>query len=209
MPASTLLISSTVVIIGYLCGSIASAVLVCRLMGLPDPRGGGSGNPGATNVLRLYGKKTAMVVLGGDVLKGLLPVAAATGLGLPDAVIALTGLAAFVGHCYPVFFGFRGGKGVATLIGVLFGTWWLLGALFVISWLIAAAASRYSSLSALTATALTPLYAWLFLPDVAYTVCFSLMALLLFWRHRENIRRLLAGEESRIGGKAKEPGGGK
>lgn len=195
---------SAAVIIGYLCGSVSSAVLVCRLMGFPDPRGGGSGNPGATNVLRLYGKKAAGLVLGGDVLKGVLPVAAAAGLQLPAAAVALTGLAAFTGHCYPVFFGFRGGKGVATLIGVLFGTYWLLGLLFAGTWLIVAAATRYSSLSALTAAALTPLYAWLVLPGAAYIICFSLMAALLFWRHRENIRKLLAGTESRIGAKTRE-----
>ena len=200
-----MLINIAMVVAGYLCGSVASAVIVCRLMGLEDPRRGGSGNPGATNVLRLHGKTGAALTLAGDVLKGLLPVAAAVWLGLPHPVVALTGLAAFGGHLYPVFFGFKGGKGVATLIGVLFGTWWLLGVLFVITWALVAAISRYSSLSALTAAALTPLYTWLVLPEGAYIVCFSLMAALLFWRHRTNIRNLLAGTESKIGVKSGEP----
>jgi glycerol-3-phosphate acyltransferase PlsY len=198
------LINIAMVVAGYLCGSIASAVIVCRLMGLEDPRGGGSGNPGATNVLRLHGKTAAALTLAGDVLKGLLPVAVAVWLGLPHFIIALTGLAAFVGHLYPVFFGFQGGKGVATLIGVLFGTWWMLGVLFVITWALVAAISRYSSLSALAAAALTPFYTWLVLPEGAYIACFSLMAALLFWRHRSNIRNLLAGTENKIGAKSGE-----
>ena len=196
-----MLIDVAVIITGYLCGSVASAIIVCRLAGLGDPRAGGSGNPGATNVLRLYGKKAAAATLAGDVLKGLLPVLLATWLKLPPPVIALTGLAAFAGHLYPVFFGFRGGKGVATLIGVLFGTYWLLGAAFVITWALVAAVFRYSSLSALTAAALAPVYTWLLLPETAYIAGCAVMAVLLFWRHRDNIRRLLAGEESRIGKK--------
>ena len=199
------LINVAMVVAGYLCGSIASAVIVCRLMGLEDPRGGGSGNPGATNVLRLHGRTAAALTLVGDVLKGLLPVTAAVWLGLPHPVVALTGLAAFAGHLYPVFFGFRGGKGVATLIGVLFGTWWMLGVLFVITWTLVAAITRYSSLSALASAALIPFYTWLVLPEGAYITCFSLMAALLFWRHRTNIRNLLAGTESKIGVKSGEP----
>lgn len=204
MPNSDLLINIAMVTAGYLCGSLASAVIVCRLMGLEDPRGGGSGNPGATNVLRMHGKTGAILTLAGDVLKGFIPVTAAVWLQLPHAVVALTALAAFLGHLYPVFFGFRGGKGVATFIGVLFGTYWIPGVLFVLSWGVVAAISRYSSLSALTAAALSPLYLWLFLPEMPYVACFGIMAVLLFWRHRENIRRLIAGEESRIGGKRKE-----
>jgi glycerol-3-phosphate acyltransferase PlsY len=199
MPDIPVLINTAMVIAAYLCGSIASAIIVCRLMGLEDPRGGGSGNPGATNVLRLHGKTAAALTLVGDVLKGFLPVVAAVWLGLPHIVVALTGLAAFGGHLYPVFFGFRGGKGVATLIGVLFGTWWMLGVLFVLTWALTAAISRYSSLSALTSAALVPFYTWLVLPEGAYIACFSLMAALLFWRHRSNIRNLLAGTEDKLG----------
>lgn len=187
------------VILGYLSGSIASALLVCRVLGLEDPRGKGSGNPGATNVLRLYGKNAAILTLAGDVLKGLLPVLLAGFLDLPPAVIALTGLAAFTGHLYPVFFGFRGGKGVATLAGVLFGTHWLAGLLFAGTWLLAAAISRYSSLSALVAAALSPLYVWLILNEPVYIAGFGLMAVLLFWRHRDNIRNLMNGTEGKIG----------
>ncbi|MEJ2761093.1 MAG: glycerol-3-phosphate 1-O-acyltransferase PlsY, partial [Gammaproteobacteria bacterium] len=179
-----MLINIAVIITGYLFGSVASAIVVCRLAGLGDPRAGGSGNPGATNVLRLYGKKAAAATLAGDVLKGLLPVLLAVWLKLPHLAVALTGLAAFAGHLYPVFFGFRGGKGVATFIGVLFGTYWLLGMAFVITWALVAAVSRYSSLSALTAAALVPVYTWLLLPEIAYIAGFVVMAALLYWRHR-------------------------
>ena len=199
-----MLIDSLLVIIGYLSGSIASALLVCRLLGLADPRESGSGNPGATNVLRLHGKHAAVLTLAGDVLKGFGPVLLARLLEAPPTVVALTGLAAFCGHLFPVFFGFRGGKGVATLIGVLFATHWPAGGLFVATWLLIAAASRYSSLSSLVAALLSPLFVWLALPHPAYLAGFGLMALLLFWRHRGNIRSLLAGTESKIGAKTGE-----
>lgn len=194
-----MLVNIAVVILGYLSGSIASALLVCRVLRLEDPRGQGSGNPGATNMLRLYGKYAAILTLAGDVLKGVLPVLLAGFLELPPTVIALTGLAAFSGHLYPVFFGFRGGKGVATLAGVLFGTHWLAGLLFAGTWLLAAAIGRYSSLSALVAAALSPLYVWLILNETVYIAGFGLMAVLLFWRHRDNIRNLIDGTEGKIG----------
>ncbi|MEX2525230.1 MAG: glycerol-3-phosphate 1-O-acyltransferase PlsY [Gammaproteobacteria bacterium] len=197
-------VNIAVVILGYLSGSIASALLISRLLGLEDPRGKGSGNPGATNMLRLYGKKAAVLTLAGDVLKGLLPVLLAVLLGLPPAIIALTGLAAFTGHLYPVFFGFRGGKGVATLVGILFGTHWLAGLVFCGTWLLTAAISRYSSLSSLLASALSPLYVWLILEEPAYIYAFGLMAVLLFWRHRDNIRNLMNGTEGKLGVRSKE-----
>jgi len=133
----------------YLMGSIASAVVVARLMGLPDPRTQGSGNPGATNVLRLGGKKAAALTLLGDVLKGVIPVLAARLAGLPETGVALVALAAFLGHLYPVFFGFKGGKGVATAFGVLVAGAPLLGLAILVTWLAVAFASRISSLSAL------------------------------------------------------------
>ncbi len=189
------------VLVAYLLGSLSSAIIVCRLAGLPDPRSGGSGNPGATNVLRLGGKKLAALTLAGDLLKGLLPVLAGHALGLPPVILALVGLAAFLGHLYPVFFRFQGGKGVATSLGVLLGLDWAVGLAAVATWLAVAAVSRYSSLSALVATALAPLWvAWRFGALEPAVAC-AVMTLLLFWRHAGNIRRLVAGNEPRIGQK--------
>jgi glycerol-3-phosphate acyltransferase PlsY len=165
------------------------------MMGLADPREQGSGNPGATNVMRIGGKKAAGITLTGDLLKGLLPVLAASGYGVSDELLVLTGLAAFTGHLYPVFFGFKGGKGVATTIGVLLGFNWLLGLAFVATWLSMYKIGKISSLSALCASVLSPVYAWFILgklPVVAATIA---MTLVLLWRHRSNIQRLLAGEE--------------
>lgn len=187
------------IILGYLSGSIASAVLVSKVMGLDDPRLAGSGNPGATNVLRLHGKMAAALTLAGDVVKGILPVLIARAVGVHDFIIALTGMAAFLGHLYPVFFNFKGGKGVATFIGVLSASYWLLGLAFIGTWLIMAAIFRYSSLSAIIAAILTPLYSWLLMPSRAYFICFSAMSALLIWRHRSNIMNILAGTEDKIG----------
>jgi len=190
----------------YLMGSITSAILVCRIMGLSDPREGGSGNPGATNVMRLHGKQAAILTLAGDVLKGFIPIIAAIILKHPDWVIAASGLAAFAGHVFPVFFGFKGGKGVATLIGVLIATYWLLGLAFVLSWLIVAFIFGYSSLAALVAAALSPIFAWFFLESLPYIYSTIVMVLILIWRHQSNIRNLLNGNESKIGkDKAKDP----
>jgi len=168
-------------------------------MGLDDPRLHGSKNPGATNVLRLHGKVAAALTLGGDVIKGVLPVACAQALNAPDLVIALTGFAAFCGHLFPVYFKFRGGKGVATLIGVLFGMHWLLGLSFILTWIVVAALFRYSSLSALIAAALTPAYTFIVLQSPIYVICNGLLAGILFWRHRMNIQNLIAGTEVKIG----------
>lgn len=183
---------------GYLLGSVACAVLVCRLMGMPDPRVAGSGNPGATNVLRLHGRVAAVLTLAGDMLKGLVPVLAARAFDASGAVVALTGMAAFAGHLFPLYFGFRGGKGVATLAGVLTGVHWLLGAAFIGTWLAVAALTRYSSLAALTAAALAPAFAWWLLPERIQVLAITLLAAALFWRHRGNIRNLVAGTEARI-----------
>jgi glycerol-3-phosphate acyltransferase PlsY len=187
------------VAIGYFSGSISSAILACRALGHPDPRTGGSGNPGATNVLRLHGKTAAALTLAGDVLKGYLPVWLAQQFGLSPLIAALAGLAAFVGHLYPIFFGFRGGKGVATYIGMLAGVWWLLALLFLATWGLIAAVFRISSLAGLTATAVIPLAAWGFGQPLPVAIVTALAAALIYWRHRGNIRRLLAGKEDRIG----------
>ena len=186
---------------GYVVGSIASAVLTCRMMGLPDPRAEGSGNPGTTNVLRLGGKRAAAITLVGDMLKGLLPVLLASAVAPSPWTVAATGLAAFIGHLYPIFFGFKGGKGVATALGVLCGLSWLIGAAVVGTWLIVAIALRYSSLSALVAALLAPCYALLMDLSPAYVVGVATMSVLLILRHRSNIQRLIAGKESKIGDK--------
>jgi glycerol-3-phosphate acyltransferase PlsY len=186
---------------GYLVGSISSAILVARLMGLDDPRSTGSGNPGATNILRMGGKTAAAITLAGDMLKGVLPVAAARALSDDALVIALTGLAAFLGHLYPVFFGFKGGKGVATALGVYLGLNPLVAGAMIATWLLMAAIFRISSLAALTATALSPLYVWLLDPNPVYIVLCFVLAALMFWRHRSNIRKLINGTEDKIGEK--------
>lgn len=189
-----------VIILAYLVGSISSAIIVCRLMQLPDPRTAGSGNPGATNVLRVGGKKAAAITLFGDLLKGLLPVVIAKLLGVSILTLALTGFAAFMGHLYPVFFGFKGGKGVATMLGVLFGLHWAVGLATALTWLVVAKVFRISSLSALVATVLAPFYVLLIMGSVKpLIVSTAIMTLILFWRHRSNIQNLLSGKEGRIG----------
>lgn len=188
--------------LAYLMGSLSTAVLVCRLFGLPDPREEGSKNPGATNVLRLGGKQAAAITLAGDALKGLVPVLLAQMLDAPPPMLAAVGLGAFLGHLYPVFFGFKGGKGVATALGVLSGLSGWLGLAVLLTWIMMAALFRYSSLAALTAASLSPLYAWFLLHSPVITGAALTMALLLVSRHRANIERLLRGEESRIGRKA-------
>ncbi|MCG6867041.1 MAG: glycerol-3-phosphate 1-O-acyltransferase PlsY [Thiogranum sp.] len=185
----------------YLAGSISSAIIVCRLLGLPDPRGEGSGNPGATNVLRIGGKKAAAITLIGDMLKGLIPVLVAKLLGAPLGVQAMVAVAAFLGHLYPVFFGFRGGKGVATALGVLLGLHWQVGLLTIATWLVIAKLFKVSSLAALLSLLVTPLYIWWLIPERSLIAAIVFMVALLFWRHRSNIRNLIQGTEGRISGK--------
>ncbi len=196
-----MLMDISLVIFAYLLGSVSSAVVVCKLLGLDDPRTHGSNNPGATNVLRLYGKKAAIPTLAGDVLKGVIPVVVGKLLNAPDMILACIGLAAFTGHLFPVFFKFKGGKGVATLIGVLFGTYWLLGLAFMGTWLLMAVIFRYSSLAGLTAAATAPFYTAFILDSPWFIASNMLMAILLFWRHTPNIKKLISGEEDKIGAK--------
>ena len=191
----------SIVILAYLLGSVSSAVVVCKLLGLEDPRTLGSNNPGATNVLRLYGKKAAIPTLAGDVLKGVIPVIIGKLLNAPDMVLACIGLAAFTGHLFPVFFNFKGGKGVATMIGVLFGTNLILGLAFMGTWLLMAVIFRYSSLAGLTATATAPIYTAFVLDSPWFIASTMLMAILLFWRHTPNIKKLLNGKEDKLGSK--------
>lgn len=181
--------------VAYLIGSVSSAIIICRLMGLPDPREQGSGNPGATNVMRIGGKKAAAITLLGDLLKGLIPVYAANILGVSAEFLAATGLAAFIGHLYPIYFGFKGGKGVATSIGVLLGFSWPLGFAFIVTWLLVYKLGKISSLSALIASVLSPVYAWLIIGNITFIISTLVMTLLLLWRHKSNIQRLLSGEE--------------
>jgi len=181
---------------------------VSKLFGLPDPRQEGSKNPGATNVLRLGGKKAAAITLIGDALKGLIPVLIARHFELPVEILAAVGLAAFLGHLFPVFFGFRGGKGVATALGVLSGFSIWVGLAVLATWLLMAFLFRISSLAALLAAALSPLYLWLILHSGVLAGAALAMALLLISRHRGNIERLLKGEESRIGSKKRSESSG-
>jgi glycerol-3-phosphate acyltransferase PlsY len=194
----------------YLIGSLSFAVIVSRSMGLNDPRTYGSKNPGATNVLRSGSKPAAVVTLLLDAAKGWLPMALVLRFGEPyglgDGTLALAGLAAFVGHLFPVFFRFQGGKGVATALGVLFGVHWGLGLATALTWLIIAWFFRYSSLASLVAAIFAPVY-YIFGDGVAwYTeksvlLAIVVMALLLVWRHAQNISRLVKGTESRLGAK--------
>ena len=193
-----MIIDILLVLGGYLFGSISTAILTCHLMGLPDPRSEGSGNPGATNVLRLGGKKAAFLTLSGDMLKGLVPVLIAQALHASPLIQSATALAAFLGHLYPVFFGFRGGKGVATALGVAFGLYWLAGLIVAGIWLLMAFVFRISSLSALTAMLLAPACFWLLKPEPAFIGVMIVITLMLFWRHRTNIRDLLSGTEGKI-----------
>ncbi len=182
----------------YLLGSISSAIIVCRLMGLPDPRTQGSNNPGATNVLRIGGKKAAAITLLGDALKGLIPMLAAHALQASPLILALTAMAAFLGHLYPVFFGFKGGKGVATALGAQFGLYWPIGLSVALVWLFVAKVMNISSLAALVAMALAPLIVWWFWPAPELVIMQIVMSVWLFWRHRSNIANLVSGKEGRI-----------
>jgi len=189
-------------VLAYLVGSVSAAILVCRAMGLPDPRTEGSGNPGATNVLRVGGKKAAAITLLGDAAKGLLPVLLAHTLGAAPFVVGATALAAVLGHLFPVFFQFKGGKGVATAFGATLGVSLIAGMLALATWLAVALVFRYSSLAALVALALAPLYLWIVSNSVAIVLCAVAIAVLVYWRHSANIQRLLAGTEPKINSKS-------
>lgn len=192
----------TVWIIGaYLLGSIAFGILVSRLFGLPDPRTVGSGNIGATNVMRSGKKLAAFLTLAGDVFKGWLPVWLALQSNMLMWVIAASGLAVFLGHLYPVFYKFRGGKGVATALGVMLAISPILALAAVVTWLLVFLVSRYSSLAALVAALLAPVYAWFLLPYQLYIITIVIMSSFLIWRHRSNIQKLIAGTESGFGKK--------
>jgi len=206
------LYSAIAVVAAYLMGSLSFAVIVSKLMGLSDPRSYGSKNPGATNVLRSGNKAAAVATLVLDALKGWLPMALVgwfgSDYGLRDGTLAAVGLAAFLGHLYPVFFKFEGGKGVATAAGVLFGVHWVLGLATLATWVIVAFFSRYSSLASLACALFAPWYYMLgdrsfWYADKTMALAIFVMSACLAFRHKENINKLLRGEESKLGSKAK------
>jgi glycerol-3-phosphate acyltransferase PlsY len=179
-------------------GSICSAVIVCRVFNLPNPITEGSKNPGATNVLRIAGKKYAALVLVVDLLKGTLPVVLAKVLGVPPVVTSLTVLAAVLGHMYPVFFDFKGGKGVATAIGALLGFQFIVGIMVASTWLIVVKVFRYSSLASIIAIALSPFYALAVTKDVSIFPALTIVAILILFKHGKNINRLIDGNEPKV-----------
>ena len=185
-------------IASYFIGSISSAVIICKILGLPDPRTQGSKNPGATNVLRLGGNKTAAFVLFFDGLKGAVPVFIGDYYGFGLIALTLTVLCAFLGHIFPVFFRFKGGKGVATYLGGLIAINLLAGLIFSLIWLLVAKVLKISSLAALIATALSPFYFYLITGDLKSTTIISLISLLIFYTHRDNIKRLINKDEDVI-----------
>lgn len=185
-------------ITAYLTGSISSAIIISRLKGLEDPRKVGSGNPGATNVLRSGDKSAAALTLLGDILKGLVPVLVAKLLGVGPLWVAVIGLATFLGHLYPVYYKFKGGKGVATAGGVLLGLSPLSVLILIVIWVAVAWRTHYSSLAALIAAISSPLFIAQTTHINAYTALAAVIALFLVWRHRDNVQRLLNGTESKI-----------
>jgi glycerol-3-phosphate acyltransferase PlsY len=186
-------------VIAYLIGSIPFAVVVTRAMRLPDPRSFGSGNPGATNVLRSGSKVAAALTLAGDALKGWLAVWLAVRLGLQGEVVAIVAVAVFLGHLFPVWLRFKGGKGVATAAGVLFAIDWRVGLAVLVAWLTVVVVSRYSSLGSLVASLFAPVAVYLILGAGPILAATCAMCAMLVWRHEANIRKLIRGEESRIG----------
>ena len=187
------------ILFSYLLGSLSAAIIVCKLMGLPDPRSQGSGNPGTTNVLRIGGKKAAVITLLGDLLKGLIPVALAKVFISEPWALAAVAFAAILGHVLPVFFKFQGGKGVATSFGVLLGLAWPAALVVLAVWLAMAAVFRISSLSAMVAALAAPFAMLWFSPHLEFFWLTSVTALLLLWTHRSNLQNLLAGKEGKIG----------
>ena len=188
----------SLILFAYISGSLSAAIIVCKIMRLPDPRTQGSHNPGATNVLRIGGKKAAAITLFGDAVKGLIPVLVGQAFSQDLAQLGVIGLAAFLGHLYPVFFSFRGGKGVATAFGVFLGISWMTGLALLGTWLIMARLFKISSLSALTAAVLAPAYLWLIESDQILVGIAIIISGLLIYRHRSNIKNLLSGKEGKI-----------
>ena len=183
------------VVFAYLLGSIATAVIASNLMGLPDPRTQGSKNPGATNVMKIGGKKAALITLIGDLLKGLIPVSIGVALNADELTLSLIALAAFLGHLFPVFHGFKGGKGVATAFGVILGLSWPVGAAVLVTWLGVYYLSKLSSLAALVTALFSPMYFYFIDGSVIFTVLAGILSALLILRHRSNIEKIIDGTE--------------
>lgn len=190
------------IIFAYLCGSISSAVLICRLIGLPDPRRHGSENPGATNVLRIGGKAAALAMLICDILKGMIPVWLAYYLNIPPFYLGIIAISACLGHIYPIFFRFKGGKGVATAFGSIVAIGWGLSGVVAGTWLLTVLLSGYSSLGAIVTALLAPFYVWWFKPEFTFPV--AMLSCLILFRHHDNIQRLWRGQESPIWQKMKK-----
>lgn len=184
--------------LAYLIGSFSTAIITCKIMGLEDPRSTGSHNPGATNVLRHGGKKAAIITLIGDMLKGLIPVLVVSLVQADALTIAIVGLSALLGHIFPVYYGFKGGKGVATYYGVIFGINWQVGIIAIAIWLTVAMLLKISSLSALVSIFFTPFALWYFTQSIELSCSVALMSLFVFWRHQSNIKLLLQGAEDKI-----------
>lgn len=197
------MIAVLMLVLAYLLGSISSAILVSRLFKLPDPRLNGSNNPGATNVFRLGGALPACLVLVFDILKGTIPVWGAYFLKLDPLMLGLIGVAACLGHMFPIFFNFKGGKAVATAFGTLLPIGLTLGGLLISTWVAVVSLTRYSSLGALVAVALAPLYTWWIKP--LYTLPVTFLTVLIIIRHHANIKRLFSGDEPKVGDKKKPP----
>ncbi|HUV23374.1 MAG TPA: glycerol-3-phosphate 1-O-acyltransferase PlsY [Gammaproteobacteria bacterium] len=183
-------------ILAYLLGSISSAILLSKIMGFKDPRSEGSKNPGATNVLRIAGKKAAFLTLVGDCLKGFIPVLVAARLFDEPMIVALAAFATFAGHCFPIFFAFRGGKGVATAIAATVAFNWMVGAILIAIWLLFARVFKISSLAAIISFCALPALVYWQVPDFKVTSVFAVISIILIWRHRANIERLLKGKEA-------------
>ncbi|MCG9583928.1 MULTISPECIES: glycerol-3-phosphate 1-O-acyltransferase PlsY [Vibrio oreintalis group] len=187
------------IIFAYLLGSISSAVLICRVLRLPDPRGVGSNNPGATNVLRIGGKKAAVAVLLCDMLKGTIPVWGGYFLDIDPIILGVIAIAACLGHMYPLFFHFKGGKGVATALGAIAPIGLDLTGMIIATWLSVAFLFRYSSLAAIVTVLLAPFYTWMVKPQ--YTLPVAMLCCLIIFRHHQNIKRLFEGTEPKVGEK--------
>ncbi|NYT52792.1 MAG: glycerol-3-phosphate 1-O-acyltransferase PlsY [Candidatus Vesicomyosocius endoextente] len=188
----------TIIILSYLIGSISTAIIICKILNLPDPRTQGSNNPGATNILRIVGKKAAVITLIGDGLKGMIPVLIAHYLALDTLNITWIIFAAFLGHVYPIFFSFKGGKGVATFLGALLTLSYPTGLSFIITWIFVTKILKISSLSALVATALTPIYFYLITNNLIATYVIISICIWIFYTHKSNIKKLFNNQENKI-----------
>ncbi|WP_283102745.1 glycerol-3-phosphate 1-O-acyltransferase PlsY [Shewanella abyssi] len=193
---TTTVLTIMMIVGAYLAGSISSAVLVCKMRGLPDPRTAGSGNPGATNVLRIGGASSAILVLFFDMLKGALPAYLAFRLGVDPIALGLIAIAACLGHIFPIFFGFKGGKGVATAFGAMAPIGHFLALSLMLTWAVIVLITRYSSFAAICTALLAPIYTWWL--DDRFTIPVAMLSTLIVIRHKDNIKRLLKGEESKV-----------